>query len=85
MKPSEQFADLKEGVEAMAEGQDKADLLALFCLADSLHCKVEGFMQMVEAVKAQGDELEQLLSWRKKWECFLSAPDNLRARLMSVK
>ena len=68
MKPSELFADLKADAEGMDDCKDRADLLALFVLADQLHDKVEGFGHAVGAVKgmlARSDKhFRELLDWR---------------------
>jgi len=70
-KPSEQFADLRVIVEEMPDGKDKADLLALFELADQLHRKAVCFVYVVTGLRAYNKrirvEFEDVLKWRTKW------------------
>ena len=82
MKPSEKFLALKTAAEALEEGQDKSDLLALFQMADDLHDRadklhdrVETFDRTVEYLKRvsreQQEALEEELKGFRKWKPLL--------------
>lgn len=79
MKPSEQFAELKLAVESMEEGQDKADLLALFQCADNLHRRVENFKWAISGVKKmitrQNNKMDEFFSGLKIWVPLLKSLD----------
>jgi hypothetical protein len=70
MKPSERFADLKQAVEDMGEGQDKQDLLALFQLADKQHDIIRAFdgckQSLNVTTRKMGRELADLRAWRQR-------------------
>ncbi len=82
MKPSEQFANLRQAAEAMGDCQDKADLLALFEEADGLHDRMATFDVVIDAVKKIGRierrRIEHEIEWLQKWRPMLEYFDQKR-------
>jgi hypothetical protein len=84
VKPSERFSELKTAAEALEEGQDKSDLLALFQMADALHRKVECFGLAVGGVKnmirSQNKHFEIMTEWLEKWKPMLESFEYKRTK-----
>ena len=72
MKPSEQFANLRQAAEAMGDCQDKADLLALFKVADELHGAVDEALETIKKMGEMNEEVQRDLRWLRKWRPLLS-------------
>jgi hypothetical protein len=78
VRPSEQFANLRQAAEAMDDCQDKTDLLALFELADELWYTVDSFGIVARLLKRQGDALMQDVKWFRKWRPLLEHMELIR-------
>lgn len=93
MKPSEKFVDLYNAVVDMEEGQDKADLLALFHEAERLYLRVEAFDEVVEKLKQTNSRYVEQFIEHKEWvrrqmsilEAIFDAREKERERLRVIK